>query len=584
MITLKKNGEYYYIKYTGNSLPEYMKYAKLLSSVTEKYYDEKEKSWYCSAVEAQKIGDKLNNKDAGSNLKLSPYDYQRQAIAFCKTEKMGLIQLPCGAGKTPIGLGAFLELRKETPDLRGVFVVKAALKNQWKDEVSKFTDLRANIIFTFKAITKSFTSRIKNREKKIEKLSVSVTQNAKKIMKLKNEIDQLIEERRQVFIEAFDTNKYDIFVINYEVITDEFVRYMLHKQNIQFWYVDEVDCIKSNTTERSKALYEFNQAKYRFGATATPIRKNPKDLFGIFSFIDPELFPSEKEFDRTYLKFWYGRVSGSQNEEQLAKIVEPHIFKRTFEQIADQLPQQIVRQVYCDPTDEQAAAFDRLMKEIDELSEKKKAMYGRFTPAQLAQNAEFQAIENGIAARQSFAQMQADTEELLEISESNLAKKYVTGSKSNKVSTCVSLVEKIIASGEKVCIFSKFIHMQDILKREFAKSMVLKNVEVDCILGNTSAEERSEVLKRHKTMDNHNILLLTDSGEAGLNLSTTRYMIEFELADSAAKQTQRHGRIQRADSIHKNVFVFQLLMRHSWDEIAEKIVSKKKGYAERILE
>jgi len=584
MVTLKKNGKYYYIKYSGNSLSEYMEYAKLLSSISPKYYDDKAKSWYCSSVEAQKISDRLNNQGIGEDLLLKPYDYQRQAIAFCKEQKNGLIQLPCGAGKTPIGLGAFLELRKETPDLRGVFVVKAALKNQWRDEITKFTNLRANVIFTFKSITKNFTNRIKSREKKIEKLSVKLKENGNKIMKLKREIEKLTEERRHIFIEAFDTTKYDIFVINYEVITDEFVRFMLHKQNIQFWYVDEADCIKSNTTDRSMALYEFNKAKYRFGATATPIRKNPKDLFGIFSFITPELFPNEKEFDRTYLKFWYGRVSGSQNEEQLARIVEPHIFKRTFEQIADQLPQQIVRQVYCDPTDKQAAAYDRLMQEIDDLSEKKKAMYARFTPTQLAQNAEFQALENGIAARQSFAQMQADSEELLELSESNMAKVYITNGKSSKISTCVDLVEKIIASGEKVCIFSKFIHMQDILKREFAKSAALKNVEVDCILGSTSAEERTEVLRRHKTMAGHDILLLTDSGEAGLNLSSTKYMIEFELADSAAKQTQRHGRIQRADSIHKNVFVFQLLMRHSWDEIAEKIVSKKKGYAERILE
>ena len=99
MIELKKNGEYYYIKYTGNSIPEYMKYAKFLSSLPEKYYDEKEKSWYCRSVEAQKIGDKLNNPETGELLKLKPYDYQRQAIAFCSDKGYGVIQLPCGAGR-----------------------------------------------------------------------------------------------------------------------------------------------------------------------------------------------------------------------------------------------------------------------------------------------------------------------------------------------------------------------------------------------------------------------------------------------------------------------------------------------------
>lgn len=69
-----------------------------------------------------------------------------------------------------------------------------------------------------------------------------------------------------------------------------------------------------------------------------------------------------------------------------------------------------------------------------------------------------------------------------------------------------------------------------------------------------------------------------------INLSSSKYMIEFELADSAAKQTQRHGRIQRADSVHKTVFVFQLHTKDSWDDVQEKIVNKKQGYADRILD
>lgn len=69
-----------------------------------------------------------------------------------------------------------------------------------------------------------------------------------------------------------------------------------------------------------------------------------------------------------------------------------------------------------------------------------------------------------------------------------------------------------------------------------------------------------------------------------LNLSTTKYMIEMDLADSAAKQTQRHGRIQRADSVHNKVIVYQLIVKDSYDDtIALKSIQKKQGYSERIL-
>jgi SNF2 family DNA or RNA helicase len=491
----------------------------------------------------------------------------------------GIIRLPCGAGKSVIGIGSFLEARKIDKNLKGVFVVKASLKDQWYGEISKFSDLRASVIQTFKSKTSKYTSRIKSWRKKYDK---AIDDPAER-NRIEGIIKELMEERKKEFFSMFNPDEYDIYIANYETIVDDNVRLALHKLNPQFWYVDEVDCIKSNATKRSKAIYEFNDAKYRFGATATPIRKNPKDLFGIFSFVKPDLFPSEREFDRTYLRFYYGRVSGSQNEEQLASIVSPYIFKRTFEQIADQLPQQSVYQLYCDFTPKQQAMWNQMNEELDEINEEKKAMFARFTLEQLQRNEQYKTLEDRAAALQTFAQMLADSEELLLASESNMAHQYVTGDPSDKVRLCMELLEKIIASGEKVCIFSRYLGIQDILAREIQNNAAFNGIGISRITGATTAADRTKILKEYNTKSTQRILLLSDSGEAGLNLSTTRYMIEFELADSAAKQTQRHGRIQRADSIHKNVFVYQLLTRNSWDDIAMQIVNKKQGYAERIL-
>lgn len=582
MIQLKpKNDTEFYITYTGTSADEYLDFMSFLGNVESRYFDDNAQCWYCNNVEAQKIQDQLNSQGIGSGLKLKPYGYQRQAIAFCKDMSSGVVRLPCGSGKTPIGLGSYLECKKETPDLKGVFVVKASLKEQWLSEVSKFTDLRASVIQTFKSRTSNYNSRIRAWEKKYDKAVED--NNIEKQKEIAKTIKDISEERKNHFFEMFNPNEYDIFIANYETIVDNDVRAALHMLNPQFWYVDEVDCIKSCTTKRSQAIYEFNDAKYRFGATATPIRKNPKDLFGIFSFVKPDLFPDEREFDRTYLRFYCGRVSGSQNEEQLANTVNPYIFKRTFEEIADQLPQQSVFQLYCDFTPKQQAMWNRISQELDEVNEEKNDMFARFTLEQLQRNAEYQQLENRAAALQTFAQMQADSEELLVASESVMSKQYVTGDGSSKVKLCMDLLEKIIASGEKVVVFSRYLGIQDILAREIANNSAFDGIEVSRITGATTSLDRARILKKYNNTASYKILLLSDSGEAGLNLSTTKYMIEFELADSAAKQTQRHGRIQRADSVHKNVFVYQLLTRNSWDDIAMQIVNKKQGYAERIL-
>ena len=68
----------------------------------------------------------------------------------------------------------------------------------------------------------------------------------------------------------------------------------------------------------------------------------------------------------------------------------------------------------------------------------------------------------------------------------------------------------------------------------------------------------------------------------GISLSWCKYLIEYDLAESYALQTQRHGRIRRANSISRTSYVYQILVRDSWDEIQEKIIIKKQKYDEQI--
>ena len=74
----------------------------------------------------------------------------------------------------------------------GLIIVKASLKYQWKQEVSKFSDLKATVIQTYSEITSNITNRIKTRESK-----------EKKTEELKEEIKQLKKERSQLFKNQF---------------------------------------------------------------------------------------------------------------------------------------------------------------------------------------------------------------------------------------------------------------------------------------------------------------------------------------------------------------------------------------------
>ena len=77
--------------------------------------------------------------------------------------------------------------------------------------------------------------------------------------------------------------------------------------------------------------------------------------------------------------------------------------------------------------------------------------------------------------------------------------------------------------------------------------------------------------------------VLYNTSNKMLNMGHCKYLIEYDLATSYAIQTQRHGRLERADSIHKNVVVYQLIAQNSWDTIQQKIIEKKEGFDYDII-
>ena len=100
MVTLEKRDENaYYISYDGGTDEEYAGYTAILGTLESATYDAVAGKWYCNSIDAVRINDRLNNKGVGDSMKLKPYGYQRQAIAFCVQHGHGLIKLPCGAGR-----------------------------------------------------------------------------------------------------------------------------------------------------------------------------------------------------------------------------------------------------------------------------------------------------------------------------------------------------------------------------------------------------------------------------------------------------------------------------------------------------
>ena len=518
--------------------------------------------------------------DMGKDMKLQPYEYQKEAIHFAINNLNSLMVLPCGSGKTPLMIGAYLEaISNNIIEGQGLIIVKASLKSQWKKEISKFSDFESSILQTYADRCSKYVLKIKKLEKKKESLSVADPDRLEVIDK----ITEMTKSADDYFYSQFDNC--DLLIANYETLLDERVLNKVIDMKIDFIAADEIHYVKSKDAERSKALCMLSDAKIKIGATATPITKDPRDIFGIYKFINSEILGSYSSFSKLYINFaGFGRINGFKNMDSLKAKIKNNIFVKTKKDVSSHLPGLSVYPKYCDLTSKQLETYQQMLEELDQLNKEDfKIRCSCKSEAEVLLNLELQKIGGKIMALQTFSQELADTPLLLLESTSEMSKQYAVDIKhSPKLDLCIEQVDEILQSGEKVIIFSKYERMQSILTKAITK--LDKTIKIAYVSGSLSSEVRyEEAYTKFKENPDYKVLLCSDAGAEGLNMGHCKYLIEYDLATSFAIQTQRHGRLERADSDHKNVVVYQLIANDSWDIIQQKIVSKKEGFDIEVI-
>ena len=481
-------------------------------------------------------------ENIGVGLKYTPYDYQKETVFFGINQNNALFCLPCGAGKTMCAIALYNELRLSNKiNTAGVIIVPASLKYQWVKEVSKFSNYIAHAIDT--------------------------------PSKMKKKFDDQFEDC-------------DLLICNYETLKNKSVSEKLLEMNLEFIFIDEIHGISNYKSGKSKAIYQFNNIPYKYGATATPIVNNPEGLFGMFNFINPNLFKTHSKFASNYLIYRsYGIVSGAKNIDHLKQQIKPYVFIKTEEEVASQLPELIITPIYCQMDNKTIKINDDIMKDLKVAKDTIEAIEAKINnPKILETNSEYLQWKSKVLAYQTFAQEIADDVRLLNMSESNMVNKYKTENiKSEKLNILIDLVQEIIEANETVCIFTRFERMKRLIVQELSSKF--KNINIAQIDGSMSPEERYEqAYNKFQNDDSYKVLVATNAGSTGLSLSKCKNLIEYDLADSYAETTQRHGRIKRADSVSHIGNIYQLILEGSWDEIQLKIINKKKKYDSDIIQ
>lgn len=466
----------------------------------------------------------------GKDMKLSPYPYQKEAIHYAINNPNSLLILPTGSGKSAIGVGIVSEYNSENPI---IICTKTSLKFNWLQEINKFSDIPAKIIDTPSKAGKRFN-------------------------------------------EQFEDCK--IYILNYETLKNDQVYEQLRAHNVCGIIMDEQQYINNHRSQRSKAAYKLNDLELKIGLTATPITNNPLNLFGIFNMIDPDIFKSYSKFSNRYVIWKFKRPVKAKNVSEMLDKVRPYIFKKDESDILGQLPElNVLPPVMCPMTPNMIEINDIINSNLKELNDIIMKLDRQGVPETDERWIKAQA---NLQAYQTYAQELADDITLLSGTDNMFTKDFNIYDTTNpKLETLLEIMEPILESENKICIFTRYERMQNkiiyAIKQRF-------NIECACVNGSMSAEERFHQAVTLFNDGDLQVIVATDAMKEGISLNKCKYLIEYEPANSYADQTQRRGRVKRANSVSRISYIYQLITEDSWDNIALKSINKKKGYDDSL--
>jgi len=314
--------------------------------------------------------------------------------------------------------------------------------------------------------------------------------------------------------------------------------------------LDEITRAKNTRTRTHKALRKIvKQAKYVFALTGTPLEMKVEELYGIMALVRPAVFGSFMRFrDQHLITNFFGQVVGSKNHQLLKERVGPWMTRRTKDEVLTQLPAKVYNDIWVQFTDDEAKEY-----------------------AQIADNFEAWLTER----EEDFTAANALTQ-LLRLQQYTSSRMLLedegdVGSKFYELQDLLNEWE-----GQAV-VFTRFATMARMLRQ------LLHLPEEAIIAGEVGAQDRVERIKRFNEGQLGKVLISTDAGAYGLNITGADLVIMYDLLFNPGKMWQREDRLHRIGQTH-TVNVVRLVVKGTVDAGMLGILTKREELFRDIVD
>lgn len=319
--------------------------------------------------------------------------------------------------------------------------------------------------------------------------------------------------------------------------------------------LDEAQHIKNPETQNAQAAFAL-RAKHRFVLTGTPMENSVRDLWSIMNFALPGYLGNRNDFRERY-ELPIARGSAPDVQRRLARRLQPFLLRRRKRDVAKDLPEKIEQVVPCSLTSHQRAAYDALLREIQQgLGSSGKNVH--------AGAQRMKMLTGLLRLRQVCCDLRLvgiDKEET-----------------SAKLDLLDELLEEAIDGEHRVLVFSQFVSMLHLVRER------LEKLEIPFCYLDGSTKQRQEVVDRFQSDSAIPVFLVSlKAGGVGLNLSAADTVIHFDPWWNPAVEAQATDRAHRIGQT-RVVTAYKLITRDTVEEKILRLQEKKRAAIDAAIE
>ena len=317
--------------------------------------------------------------------------------------------------------------------------------------------------------------------------------------------------------------------------------------------LDEAQAIKNPGTKRSQAAMKI-RADFRLLTTGTPIENHLGELWNLFRFINPGLLGTLDTFTEKF-SHPIERHGDAEAREQLRRLIQPFILRRTKSQVLTELPQRTEVTLQLEATPEEQAMYEAVRLEALENT----TLPGDEQPNRIKVLAGIMRLRRACCHG---ALILPDRPWI-----------------STKITALMEILEELKESGHRALVFSQFVDYLTLIRQALEEH----HITYQYLDGSTPSAERSKRVKSFQDGTDDIFLISLKAGGVGLNLTAADYVIHMDPWWNPAVEDQASDFAHRMGQT-RPVTVYRLIIK---DSIEEKIVAlheRKRNLADSLLE